>query len=333
MSGSALPDTLVERLQRKYGRAEPLGKSRLFRFGSGLICSINYSKLLGGYRYFFGLSQGILHPATDLPTTDLGHFVLLVCGSVDNVLVLPRDLVLQMMSGVSSRRLDIHVEDGSYILQTTGHPKMVISQFLNAYPEPPPSQPEMTLRSPSVDAPERAHVKAQWQLIQLGRAEGCSVWVPVSDRSLSYRGHPFSRETVGRLPGFGFDENTRRIVQNIDVLWLDGNAIAKACEIESTTMIYSGLLRMNDLVLSQPNVRIDLFLVAAEGRRGKVHSQLTRPTFRSLIQRCQFVTFEYLDEQTKRLDGLPLDSGVRISGLVRGERFEMSELFDFPTTA
>jgi hypothetical protein len=44
-----------------------------------------------------------------------------------------------------------------------------------------------------------------------------------------------------------FDEATNRTIELIDVLWLQGNAIVAAFEIESTTSIYSGLLRMADL--------------------------------------------------------------------------------------
>lgn len=69
-------------------------------------------------------------------------------------------------------------------------------------------------------------------MIQLGRVEGCSVWVPPNDRGLSYRRKPFAGQTLARLPNFGFEESSRRIVENIDVLWMNRNVIMKAFEIE-----------------------------------------------------------------------------------------------------
>src|SRR5206468_3856376 len=138
------------------------------------------------------------------------------------------------------------------------------------------------LRAESEEEPEvanpsdRRHVKIQWALIQLGIAEGCSVWVPPGDRHLAYGGNRFAATTLERLPHFGFDDNTRRIVLNIDVLWLTRNFIRKAFEIESTTSIYSGLLRLNDLVLAQPNNQIDLYVAADGSRRDKVRAQLMR---------------------------------------------------------
>ena len=142
--------------------------------------------------------------------------------------------------------------------------------------------------------------------------------MPINDRNLAHKEFAFSNQTVSTIPRFGFDENTRRIVQNIDVLWLRNNVIERAFEIESTTSVYSGLLRMNDLVLAQPNVLIDLNLVAPESSRQRVASQLARPSFRALAPKVQYVTFRQVDECIERLSTLP--EHARVSGLLRGER-------------
>ena len=63
------------------------------------------------------------------------------------------------------------------------------------------------------------------------------------------------------------------------MLWLQGDAIIAAFEVEHTTAIYSGLLRMSDLVSMQPNLKIDLFMVAPDERREKVAYEINRPTF------------------------------------------------------
>jgi hypothetical protein len=236
------------------------------------------------------------------------------------------------MQGVSTRRIDIFDEDGSYILQTTKHPKLNVTEFLNTFPKQSRAEePAPTEDAPDADRKDRVHVKIQWGLIQLGQAEGCSVWVPPNDRNLSYDRQPFASRTLERLPNFGFDENTRRIVHNIDVLWLNKNVIRKAFEVESTTSIYSGLLRLNDLVLSQPNNKIDLYIVASQSRRDRVHNQLLRPSFQALIPKCEFVSFNSIDEQMKRLQAFPMDSGARVTGLIRGERFEIPEHYAYPS--
>jgi hypothetical protein len=117
----------------------------------------------------------------------------------------------------------------------------------------------------------------------LGRAEGCGVWVPINDRNLSYPRKAFSGMTIERMPHLGMDETARRVVQNIDVLWMRRNGIQRAFEIEATTSIYSALLRLNDLVLAQPNIQTDLNIVATRKRREKVYTQLLRPSSQSLL--------------------------------------------------
>jgi hypothetical protein len=157
------------------------------------------------------------------------------------------------------------------------------------------------------------------------------VWVPPNDRNLSYKQQSFAGNTLDRLPNFGFDENTRRIVQNIDVLWLNRNIIRKAFEIESTTTIYSGLLRLNDLILSQPNNQIELYVAASRSRRQKVQSQLIRPSFQPLLPRCEFLAFDDVEAQYQMLEAFPVDSGARVSGLIRGEKFFLSEHYIYPS--
>ncbi len=268
MNAPLVVDEVIAVLRRRYGKPAQVGRSnRLWKFGNALCCSINYSKLLRGHRFFFGLSQEAADKRFTYPKTELGDFVFLICGSDKHVLVLPRALILEMLAGVPTRKIDIFFEDRTYILQTTQHPKLNVTEFLNAYPKHVKDPKDSDGSDSASQLPDRMHVKVQSALIDIGRAEGCSVWVPPNDRSLSYRGKPFSEQTLDRLPNFGFDENTRRIVQNIDVLWLFRNIIKKAFEVESSTSIYSGLLRLNDLVLAQPNNQIDLYIVASRLRR------------------------------------------------------------------
>src|SRR6266404_4553300 len=135
MNAPLIVQDLVNSLQRRYGKCEPFGRSRLLKFGSALTCSINYSKLLGGHRYFFGVSREVVDPNFSYPQTKCGEFVLLVCGDVDHTLVLARSLLVEMLRDVSTRRIDVFNDDGSFILQTTKHPKLNVTEFINAFPK------------------------------------------------------------------------------------------------------------------------------------------------------------------------------------------------------
>jgi len=53
--------------------------------------------------------------------------------------------------------------------------------------------------------------------------------------------------------------------------------MARAFEVEHTTAIYSGILRMADLLALQPNMDIRLHIVAPEARKQKVFDEIRRP--------------------------------------------------------
>src|SRR5437588_9326330 len=185
MNAPLIVQDLVALLQRRYGKAVRFGRSRLYQFDASFSCSMNYSKLLSGHRFFFGVSAEVVDSDFAFPQTKFGDFVLLVCGDIEHTLVLPRSLVIEMLANVPTRRIDIFNDGGTYILQTTKHPKQNVTEFLNAFPKQRTPEDVAIPEGDSMTAPDRVHVKMQWALIQLGRAEGCSVWVPPNDRNLS----------------------------------------------------------------------------------------------------------------------------------------------------
>lgn len=85
------------------------------------------------------------------------------------------------------------------------------------------------------------HTEIQWDLLKLGSDMGLDVWVARNDRGREWKGHSFVglSRLRAELPR-QFDEATNRTVELIDVLWLNGNAIVAAFEVERNV----GLLRI-----------------------------------------------------------------------------------------
>lgn len=153
------------------------------------------------------------------------------------------------------------------------------------------------------------HTEIQYLLLKLGSDMGFDVWVARNDRGREYKGKKFSDlpKIKTDLPN-QFDEITNKTIEMIDVLWLQKNTFIAAFEIESTTSIYSGLLRMSDLIAMQPNVNIPLYLVAPDDRRDKVITEINRATFSRLTPRlseiCRFISFAELKEQINKIGPL-----------------------------
>ena len=141
----------------------------------------------------------------------------------------------------------------------------------------------------------------QARVARIGAEMGFRIWVPRTDRTRVLQLVPESmHEKFIELLPLNYDETTLRTVEQIDVLWLKGRSMARAFEIEHTTAIYSGLLRMADLLALQPNMNIRLHIVAPPDRREKVLSEIKRPVF-SLLDRgplydqCSFLSYESID--------------------------------------
>jgi predicted RNA-binding protein len=153
---------------------------------------------------------------------------------------------------------------------------------------------------------ETEHDEIQWMLLKLGNDMGLDVWVARNDRNRAVGGNRFTDlPRLRRSLPLQFDQVTNRIIEYIDVLWLSGNAVVAAFEIESTTSIYSGLLRMSDLVAMQPNLNIPLYIVAPDERHAKVIEEINRPTFvrrePPLHDVCQLIRFSTLRREMPTL--------------------------------
>ena len=150
---------------------------------------------------------------------------------------------------------------------------------------------------PFTEPPALDHTHVQWLLAKVGRQLGCHVWIAANDRRREWGGERLGSLSVPALPPLGLSPDSQRIVSMIDVVWLTGvNQVAAAFEVEHTTSVYSGLLRMADLAVLSPNLSFPLYVVAPASRLQRVRRELVRPTFRALEldRRCRFFSSEAL---------------------------------------
>jgi type II restriction enzyme len=160
---------------------------------------------------------------------------------------------------------------------------------------------------------ELSHTEVQGWLRDLGLALGFRVWVAANDRTRSYAGGRLDEgcleqlpERLERAPGAG-------AVRLIDVLWLDpGNDhVAAAFEVEHSTSIYSGIVRLLDLALGAPSEEVQrLYLVAPDDREKEVRAQLSRPAF-SAIGRLGVQYIRYGDLRDHRGQMARFGSGLK----------------------
>lgn len=155
----------------------------------------------------------------------------------------------------------------------------------------------------------RESIKVQALIANIGAKMGYKVWIPRNDFSRVKQMYTEDESLlIEKLP-FTYEDATQKTIEQIDVLWLKRRSIIRAFEVEHKTSIYSGLLRMADLMALQPNITIRIHIVAPFERREKVLEEIQRPVF-SLLEKgplaefCTFISYDSINE-IARLKHLP----------------------------
>ncbi len=167
------------------------------------------------------------------------------------------------------------------------------------------SQNETTIEiEPLTKQEESLHSKAQYILSRIGQITGCKNFIASNDRKRKYNNIELNTLTLPVLPNLGLNKDATDRISRIDVIWLRQNAAVCAFEVETSTSIYSGLLRMSDLLSVIPNLNIKLYIIAQNERKNKVLSELSRPTFRKigLNDYCEFISIEDLEALLAKIE-------------------------------
>lgn len=126
------------------------------------------------------------------------------------------------------------------------------------------------------------HTEVQGWLRDLGLALGYDVWIAANDGARDYAGGRLADRCLSQLPEKLSENASADAIRLIDVIWLDRTTaeLAAAFEVEHTTSIYSGIVRMLDLALGIEGASArNFFLVAPDDREQDVRSQFARPAF------------------------------------------------------
>ncbi|NJD53497.1 MAG: hypothetical protein FIB07_11595 [Candidatus Methanoperedens sp.] len=127
---------------------------------------------------------------------------------------------------------------------------------------------------------EHTHTKIQYLLMKIGKSLGYDVVVASNDRAKSYNDESFSFISLPELPEIEIGNEIKKTIALIDVIWFEKgtNKFVSAYEVEKSTSIYSGILRLTDLALTlSKSEKVSLYLVAPDQREKEIIAQLKRP--------------------------------------------------------
>lgn len=161
---------------------------------------------------------------------------------------------------------------------------------------------------------DRSHSEIQAWLRDLGLALGFRIWIAANDRGRLHNGVPLGQGCLEHLPDDIATAPGADAVRLIDVLWIDPDAprVCAAFEVEHSTSIYSGIVRMLDLALSGGDLDgvADMYLVAPDSREKEVRAQISRPAF-SRISDLKIAYLPYGDLASHREQIERFGSGMK----------------------
>jgi hypothetical protein len=280
----------LEQLKSKFGKLKRLpGSQSLFEIGDGLArIYIRYSRVHRRNQTFYGLRQDDLK--------QLEGFNSVICFLWDTqaepvfIPFIDFEEVFNSLTPASDgqHKVQIYPNDETE-LYIANAGRFSIEGFYgwhNLY--------NLIDKNKIEILPDLSHSQVQTLIGSIGIIKGYDIWVPLNDRTkldwtLSEK-YVFRSELPTRY------EKVDDIIREVDVVWIQKGSIElKAIfEVEHSTPIYSGLLRFNDLHLSEPNLR-RFSIVSNDTRRSLFLRQISRPTFKvsGLSEICNFM--EYRD--------------------------------------
>ncbi|PLR84935.1 hypothetical protein CVD25_13630 [Bacillus canaveralius] len=135
------------------------------------------------------------------------------------------------------------------------------------------------------------HSEMQYHLAKLGGSLGYRVWIARNDHKREWNNQKLGELSAPHLKLQDIPSQVKETISLIDVLWLDSNdQIVCAFEVEKSTSIFSGILRLYDLALTMGGHNCNFYLVAPDQREKEIKAQLLRPSF----QHSQMCNISYI---------------------------------------
>jgi type II restriction enzyme len=150
---------------------------------------------------------------------------------------------------------------------------------------------------------ESLHTEMQYHLLKVGSSLGYDVFSAINDKSKSYNGNNFTFLCAATYPLMETDKDTQNTIKLIDVLWYQkgtSNVVA-AFEVEKSTSIYSGILRLTDLSYTIADGDETFYLVVPDGREKDVRLQLSRPAIKGIKTKINYILFSDLRQNCDAL--------------------------------
>jgi hypothetical protein len=238
-------------------------KSRTYQIGEANVLVRAATRGSNG-RYLFGLNYITAEEIVNLDNP----FIAFICGSSDNVVIIPAKKLFQYFPQIS------HDRNGEYKITIDSDLNIVLAGKGNRLDCNPFINNWDLLLSPSIieietknTVEESLHSVLQGRLIEIGNIRGYQTYCP--DKSKKFNDKKLEEiTTLKTCPNLQFSDYD--LLRRIDVLWFKSkgtNFIPEyAFEVELSTGVWSGVGRMATLI---DYVNVGLFVISNDTKKFK----------------------------------------------------------------
>ncbi len=273
-------DSFLRRVREMGHEIEPddvIARDNVYRIDGQVHVLVRTSRFHEARRtYFFGLTRHIFENFVQLPHPVIA-FVF--SDSLETLLIPARWMWEQREKlNADAKQFKLLVDRSSRVavLKEAGQP-LDLSAFRDCY-DILSTSPAIAPVKQGSKAEVNKHCELQGMLLEIGNARGAQTYC--ANRSPRFKGKPLAQiatvKELPQFPGINYD-----MVRQIDVIWLDKSFPVHAFEVELSTGIWSGLVRLGEL--RRLNT---VFHVVTESDEKAFKRRVAGDIFAEIIGRC-----------------------------------------------
>jgi hypothetical protein len=243
---SVARDLFIQRVAEEGHRVEPdrvIARENVYRVDDRVHLMVRTSRLHTSRDvYFFGLTHHIFENFAELPNA----VIAFVLSDTSEALLVPAQWMWQQRDKLSASpkqvKLEITKSLQLRLVKGAGDP-IDLSVFRERY-ELLDSSSELAPAKRQSAFSRDAHAEIQGMLLEVGNSRGYATFCPNKSPRFKSKslGEIATTKEIPEFPGLNND-----IIRQIDVIWLARSFPVHAFEVEFTTGIWSGLVRLGEL--------------------------------------------------------------------------------------
>lgn len=293
--------SFLAELEKRYGPIKKTGPGHsLYETSGKIFFYVRYSKLHGNAG-FFGLDRKILH---SLKKEDA--YVCFVLPPELRFVVPLSDIAAALKGSKTaydeSFKVQVIRERDAAWLYVPGKGRTLITGFQERFPAVVAGLPSGQTAEIYEAEQKFTHGQIQRTMVRIGLLLGHDVWVPRPDRNRVIENEKIGEGCLSELELVA-PKRTLPIIESVDVIWCKKGSFAPIAlfEIEHSTTIYSGLLRLNDILIDYDVPLVGI--VSFEKRRSLFQREIARRTFEKsgLREKCKFYNYKTIHTFLARL--------------------------------